>query len=182
MRLYTGKGDQGKTDLLGERVAKDDPRVNALGSLDETSSALGLARALAVTERGKALLVEMQRDLYRVMAELAFTDELRPAAFVMGDDRVAWLEEATDEVGATVELPPAFVLPGESIPGAALDVARAVARRAERDVVVLAQAEVVTNPQILRYLNRLSSLLFILARAEDQAAGAAPVLAKASPS
>jgi cob(I)alamin adenosyltransferase len=178
MRLYTGKGDHGETDLLGERVAKDDPRISALGSLDETSSSLGMARALAATEQARGMLLEMQRDLYRLMAELAFTDELRPAAYVLGEDRVAWLEAATDEVGGGVELPAAFVLPGESVPGAALDVARTVARRAERDVVVLAQAAVVTNPQVLRYLNRLSSLLFVLARAEDQAAGARPVVAK----
>lgn len=178
MRFYTGKGDQGTTDLLGERVGKEDPRIAALGSLDETSSALGLARALAAMGRTRELVIEAQRDLYQVMAELAFTDGLRPDAYRLEDERVRWLEGATDEVSEAVEMPRAFVLPGESVAGAALDVARTVARRAEREVVALAKAEVVTNLQILRYLNRLSSLLFVLARAEDEAAGAAPRRAK----
>ena len=178
MRLFTGKGDQGTTDLLGERVLKDDPRIETLGALDETSSALGLARALAAAERTRDLLVEVQRDLYRLMAELAFTDDLRPAGYALGEERVRRLETLTDELGAEVDLPPQFILPGDSGPGAALDVARAVARRAERHVVALHRAGHVPNPQVLRYLNRLSSLLFILARAEDRAAGVTPLRAK----
>ena len=180
-RLYTGRGDAGETDLLGERVGKDDPRIAALGALDEATSAMGFGRALAAGERTKELLVESQRDLYKIMAELAFTDELRPDAYTLSAERVRWLEEAVDAVTAEVALPPAFVLPGESVPGAALDVARAVARRAEREVVALARAERLANPEVLRYLNRLSSLLFVLARFEDQTAGAAPRRAKQSP-
>ena len=178
MRLFTGKGDQGTTDLLGERVAKDDPRIATLGTLDETSAALGLARALAGVERSRALLVEVQRDLYRVMAELAFTDELRPAGLTLGEDRVRGIEEAIDALTAEVPLAPEFILPGDSVPGAALDVARTVARRAEREAVALAHAGHLGNAQILRYLNRLSSLLFILARFEDREAGVAPLKAK----
>lgn len=178
MRLYTGNGDQGSTDLLGARVGKDDPRIAALGSLDEASSAIGLARALATSERVRDLLIQSQRDLYQIMAELAFIDELRPASAVFGEDRVRWLEEATDGVGKDLQLPPAFVLPGESVAGAALDVARAVARRAEREVVALASAGTEPSLQIRRYLNRLSSLLFVLARLEDHAAGAEPRRAK----
>ncbi len=180
MRLYTGKGDQGATDLLGERVGKDDPRIAALGALDETSSALGLARALAATTHTRELLIETQRDLYQIMAELAFTDEMRPDSYRFDEERVRWLEGETDALSERVELPRAFVLPGESAAGAALDVARTVARRAEREVVALTRAEVVRNPQILRYLNRVSSLLFVLARAEDEAAGAGPRRAKAA--
>lgn len=179
MRLYTGKGDQGTTDLLGDRVAKDDPRIAALGSLDETSSSLGLARALAATERARALLIETQRDLYQIMAELAFTEETLPNSRVFPRERGDWLEATTDEISGEVELPRAFVLPGESVSGAALDIARTVARRAEREVVALGRATMVLNPEILRYLNRLSSLLFVLARFEDNAAGAAPRRAKA---
>lgn len=178
MRLYTGTGDQGSTDLLGDRVGKNDPRIAALGTLDETSSALGLARALAATDRAADTVLETQRDLYQIMAELAFTDDLRPDSAVFAAARGDWLEAATDGLSAEVELPRAFVLPGESVPGAAFDVARTVARRAERDVVALAAAGTAVNPQILRYLNRLSSLLFILARFEDNAAGAPPRRAK----
>jgi len=178
MRLYSGKGDHGTTDLLGERVGKDDPRIAALGALDETSSALGLARAVAATERVRELVVETQRDLYKIMAELAYTDEVRPDARVFPEERVDWLEAATDAATAEVELPRAFILPGESVAGAALDVARSVARRAEREVVGLARTGAVGNAQILRYLNRLSSLLFVLARSEDRAAGTTPRRAK----
>jgi len=179
MRFFTGRGDQGSTDLLGARVEKDDPRIAALGSLDEASAAMGLGRAHATTDRARALLVEAQRDLYRIMAELAFTDDLRPASVAFGADRVAWLEGETDALTDELDLPPQFVLPGDTVPGAALDVARTVARRAERDAVVLDRTGHLPNPEVLRYLNRLSSLLFALARYEDRAAGVTPLKAKA---
>ncbi len=178
MRLFTGKGDQGTTDLLGGRVGKDDPRIETIGALDETTSALGLARALATTERAKDLLVEVQRDLYQVMAELAFTDELRPPSLALGEERVERVGEITDALAAEVDLPPRFILPGDTGPGAALDVARAVARRAEREAVALSHAGHLSNSQILRYLNRLSSFLFVLARYEDREAGVTPTSAK----
>ena len=178
MRFYTGLGDDGTTDLLGARVAKDDPRVEALGALDEASSAIGLGRALATAAGLEETLITAQRDLYRIMAELAFTAELRPQSYELGQERVRWLEEETDRLAGGVDLPREFVLPGESPGGAALDVARTVARRAERQLVVLARSGHEVNPAILGYMNRLSSLLFIAARVEDQAAGAAPRRAK----
>lgn len=181
MRFYTGKGDQGETDLLGDRVDKNDPRIATIGTLDEATSAIGLGRALAQAERTKTLLTEVQRDLYKIMAELAFTDELRPAAYVFGDERVTWLSEQTDAITAEVELPPEFILPGDTVPGAALDVARTVVRRAEREAVALARSGQLDNDEVLRYLNRLSSLLFILARFEDRQAGVVPERAKTRP-
>ena len=180
MRFFTGLGDDGTTDLLGARVAKDDPRVDALGALDEASSAIGLARSLAMEGRVYDDLVAVQRDLYRIMAELAFTSELRPALYDLEADRVDWIGDETDALAATVDLPREFILPGESTPGAALDVARSVTRRAERQVVALTHASHEVNPRILSYLNRLSSLLFIAARVEDRAAGSDPRRAKAS--
>lgn len=180
-RLFTGKGDQGQTDLMGARTGKDDPRIALLGDLDETTSALGLGRALAGSPRTKTLLIDVQRDLYKIMAELAFTDELRPAGYAIGAERVEHLETVTDALTAEVELPPQFVLPGDSVAGATLDLGRTVARRAERHAVALNAAGQPVNPQILRYLNRLSSLLFILARFEDREAGVQPLLAKQRP-
>ncbi len=171
VRFYTGLGDDGTTDLLGARVAKDDPRIDALGSLDEATSSIGLARSLATNERVREDLVAVQRDLYQIMAALAFTPELRPAAYEFPQDRVDWLGAETDAMAASVELPREFILPGESTPGAALDVARSVTRRGERQVVALSHAGHEVNPTILGYLNRLSSLLFIAARIEDHAAG-----------
>ena len=172
MRIYTARGDQGTTDLLGERVGKDDPRIQLLGALDETTSTIGLGRSLASFAGADELLVTAQRDLYQIMAELAFTNEVRPDSLRLSADRVAWLEASIASVQGSVELPRQFVIPGDTTAGAALDVARTVARRAERLAVALANADAIGNPEILRYLNRLSSLLFILARAEDlQATG-----------
>ncbi len=176
--FYTGLGDDGTTDLLGARVAKDDPRIDALGSLDEATSAIGLARSMAADGRVLEDLVAVQRDLYQIMAELAFTPELRPAAYEFAQDRVDWIGAETDALAASVDLPREFILPGESTPGAALDVARSVTRRGERYVVALGHAGHLVNPTILGYLNRLSSLLFIAARIEDRAAGSDPMRAR----
>jgi cob(I)alamin adenosyltransferase len=178
VRIYTARGDQGATDLLGERVGKDDPRIELLGALDETTSAIGLGRSLAQFEAADAMLITSQRDLYQIMAELAFVDDVRPDSLRLGADRVAWLETSIATVQETVTLPREFVVPGDTTSGAALDVARTVARRAERLAVALAHAEAIGNPEILRYLNRLSSLLFILARAEDLRATGTVRLAK----
>jgi cob(I)alamin adenosyltransferase len=176
--MYTGRGDQGETDLLGERVAKDDPRIDLLGTLDESTSAIGLGRAQATVGGLGEVLIQVQRDLYQIMAELAFTDRTRPDSLQLNEDRVTWLEAETDRISSTVTLPREFVLPGETVAGAALDVARTVVRRAERFAVGLNAHQQSINPQILRYLNRLSSLLFIAARAEDLRDNSAVRLAK----
>lgn len=178
MRLFTGKGDAGKTDLLGERVGKDDPRIGLIGALDETTSFIGFARALSADARANEWAIEVQRDLYQIMAELAFVDDLRPDAYVLKAERVARLEELTDQLSGEIELPRHFIVPGETVAGGAFDVARTVARRAERDAVTLLAAGHTLNPEIVRYLNRLSSLLFMLARAEERQAGISAPRAK----
>jgi len=178
MKLYTGRGDQGSTDLLGARVSKTDPRIEALGVLDETSSALGLARAAARTPRTETDLIAVQRDLYKIMAEIAFTTEQYPDRVEIGEDRVLWLEQETDDITGQVPLPREFILPGDTPQGAALDWARVLARRAERRLVTVAEDGHIRNPETLRYLNRLSSLLFALARWEEHDAGMAPKIAK----
>lgn len=167
MKIYTARGDQGQTDLLGERVTKDDPRIDLLGELDESTSSIGFARSLATWGNATELLLTVQRDLYQVMAELAFTDATRPDAYVFPAGRVEWLEESIATVQQSVELPREFVVPGESTPGAALDVSRTVVRRTERAAVRLVEGGNAINAEIIRYLNRLSTLMFILARAED---------------
>jgi cob(I)alamin adenosyltransferase len=179
MKLYTRKGDAGQTDLLGERVSKNDPRIDLIGALDEATSSIGLARSMSTIPRLAEWLIESQRDLYKMMAELAFTDELRPDSFALGVDRVEWLEHLTDGLGDEVALAPHFIVPGDTVPGAALDVARTIVRRAERQAVDLAGPGHVSNDQILRYLNRLSSFLFIAARYEESAAGLVARKAKA---
>jgi cob(I)alamin adenosyltransferase len=182
MRLFTAKGDQGMTDLLGDRVGKDHPIIALIGELDEATSQLGFARAVATSPRTGETLTEVQRDLYKIMAELAFTDEIRPASFTFSGERVTHLETLTDALSAEVELPRQFILPGDTVAGAALDVARSVIRRAERTAVGLANEGQVQNPEIVRYLNRLSSLMFMLARFEDREAGVVPLKAKTQPS
>lgn len=168
MKIYTARGDQGGTDLLGERVTKDDPRIDLLGDLDETTSSIGLARSLVTWNNANDMLITTQRDLYAIMAELAFVDKTRPDAMVFQAERVDWLEAVIAEVQESVSLPREFVISGETTPGAALDVSRTVVRRTERKAVAASHLENSNfNPEIVRYLNRLSSLLFILARAED---------------
>ena len=175
-KLYTGRGDDGTTGLIGgERVPKYDPRPEAYGTLDEASSVMGLARATVKSERSRSLLLESQRHLYCIMGELAATPENIEKFRCLGAEHVAWLEAQTDALGAAVKLPNEFIVPGDSLPGATLDVARAVVRRAERLVVKLMHDGLVSNEQIVRYLNRLSSLLFVLARYEDALAGVSQV-------
>ncbi|MDI3341806.1 MAG: cob(I)yrinic acid a,c-diamide adenosyltransferase [Sphaerobacter sp.] len=176
--FYTRKGDQGYTDLLGGRVPKYAPRPEAYGTLDEATSCLGLARALATSQRTKDILLAVQRDLYILMAELAFTPDMQQKRYHITEEHVARIERETDQLTTEVPLPPHFILPGDTVAGAALDVARTVVRRAERLVVKLAHEGEIENEQVLAYLNRLSSLLFILARFEDQAAGVTPTPAK----
>lgn len=172
MKFYTATGDEGYTDLLGaERVPKYAPRPTAYGTLDEVSSALGLARATARTECSGEILLGIQRHLYQIMTELAATPEAAARFRQTTADDVARLERMIDELEVDIELPNEFVIPGDTLPGAALDLARAVTRRAERIVARLIHQGEFDNREVLRYLNRLSSLLFVLARYEDAAAG-----------
>ena len=171
-KFYTAKGDDGYTGLLGQgRVPKYDPRPEAFGTIDEATSAMGLARATIKSERNRRVLLESQRHLYCIMAELASTPETAKTFECLGADKVEWLEANTDAIAAEVKLPREFIVPGDSLPGATLDLARAVVRRAERLVVKLYHDGLTTNPHIIRYLNRLSSLLFVMARHEDALAG-----------
>lgn len=178
MSFYTRKGDDGTTGLLGEgRVAKYDARIEALGTLDESTAALGVARASARDARSAPLLLEAQRDLYRLMAEAASTPE-NATRFHFDAQRVDWLEEQIESLSQTVETPKEFIVPGDSAAGAALSLARAVVRRAERRVVELFDAGEIKNPDLQKYLNRLSSLLFVLELIENQSAGKETTKAK----
>jgi cob(I)alamin adenosyltransferase len=178
-KLYTRYGDKGFTRLLGEdRVPKYDPRPEAYGTVDEATSFMGLVRAEpAASERTKNLLLTAQRDLWILMGELASTAEVKLSKRIEAA-RTEWLEAETDKLGD--EIPPLtqFVLPGATKVSALLDVARTVIRRAERDVVQLSHQELLHNDEILRYLNRLSALLFAQARYEEHRAGQKSTLTK----
>lgn len=179
MTFYTRTGDDGTTGLLGEgRVTKTHPRIEALGALDESTATLGWARAQARDPRSSGLLLEAQRDLYKLMAEVAATAENADKFHAIDASRVDWLESQIDALSATVTMPREFILPGDTLSGAALSLARAVIRRAERRVVELIEAKEISNPDLPRYLNRLSSLCFVLELVENAAAGKATTLAK----
>jgi cob(I)alamin adenosyltransferase len=170
VRIYTKTGDDGTTGLLyGGRVGKDDPRVDAYGATDEAVAALGIARADASGELS-ALILRLQRELFVAGAELATAVEnqakLKPEQTKVTAAMTASLEGAIDDFEARTRMPKEFVIPGESRAGAALDLARAIVRRAERAAVGLAR-EGAADQEVVRYLNRLADLLFVLARHAD---------------
>jgi cob(I)alamin adenosyltransferase len=176
LKFYTATGDDGTTGLLGEgRVKKYHPRPEAYGMVDEAQAALGMARAAMADREAAQVVLQAQRDLYHLMAELAATKEAAPRFRKIDAARVAWLEAQTDRYGARITLPPEFVIGGDSVPGAALDFARTVIRRSERLVVRLADDALIENRDLIRYLNRLSSLAFVLARYEDALSGQSTV-------
>jgi cob(I)alamin adenosyltransferase len=174
VKIYTRGGDTGDTGLAdGSRVGKDDARVAAYGDVDELSAVLGRARAEAGAGGLDTLLAGVQRDLFAIGAQLA-----DPRATVVGrkpkaavtDEHVLRLEQAIDAREADLPALQAFILPGGTPLGALLHFARTVCRRAERAVVALARSQPV-DPLVLAYLNRLSDLLFVLARHENHARG-----------
>lgn len=168
-RIYTKAGDDGTTGLLyGGRISKADPATEAYGTTDEAVAVLGLARALnedvALAER----LLSLQRQLFVVGADLATNPEergkLQPGVSLVTDGDVDGLETWIDELVTAHPLPNAFIVPGANPVSACLDVARSVVRRAERRVVELRDGGAEVNDAVVRYLNRLSDLLFVLAR------------------
>ena len=172
-RVYTKHGDQGETSLLyGGRVSKNNPYSEAYGITDEAVSAMGLARAMSEDPRVKDTLQGLQRDLFTIAAALAtdpdkyglFQQHFKPVTLEM----VESLEKIIDSLEEDVEMPKVFILPGGSPPSAAIDMARCIIRTAERRVVALKEAALLTNDHILAYLNRLGDLLFVLARYQDR--------------
>ena len=182
-KVYTRSGDEGQTSLgTGERVSKASPLVCAYGEVDELNSFLGLARTKIADPELLKLLERIQNELFVLGADLAVPlpdpaqgesdrqRRIRPA-------EIESLEKAIDHYNETLPPLQEFILPAGNEAGALLHVARAVARRAEREVVRLAQAEKL-NPHVLVYLNRLSDLLFVLARVANRQGGSTEVFAK----
>lgn len=179
LKIYTKTGDAGDTGLFGGgRVPKDHPRVTAYGDVDELNACLGMARAVEMMPRIDEVIAPVQRDLFALGALLATPDhekmreQLEKAR--ISDARVAQLEQAIDDGEAELEPLKAFILPGGTPKAAALHVARTVCRRAERAVIGL-QKEVEVPQVVIIYLNRLSDLLFVLARVANRRAGAGEV-------
>jgi cob(I)alamin adenosyltransferase len=159
--VSTRRGDDGTTTLLGSgRISKSDARIIILGDVDEASSFIGLARAESEGDMAE-LLIGLQRLLYRIMGDVAMSGEKD----VVAESDVQYLDVALDEWRDRTQVPDEFVIPGESRLGALLDVARSVVRRAERSLVAAGYAE--EHPFALRSVNRLSDLLFVVARNAD---------------
>jgi cob(I)alamin adenosyltransferase len=169
MKIYTRTGDRGETGLFGSgRVPKDHPRVEAYGAVDELNALVGLARATGPLERIDAVLLPIQRDLFGLGALLAtpkpekVREQLEKAR--IGSERIAELEATIDASEADLAPLTAFILPGGTPKAATLHVARTVCRRAERRAIALAHTGVDLPDDVIIYLNRLSDLLFVLAR------------------
>src|SRR3990172_6594989 len=177
--FFTGDGDDGSTGLLGPgRLPKHHPRAEAIGALDEAAAALGLARALVNDPQLQAILQTMQRHLYQVMAEVAAPGENASRFRAIGGEQGSRVEGEIDRLSKEVEMPAGFLLGGESIAGGALDLARTVVRRAERRVARLVDQREVENRQLLRYLNRASSICFLLILVSYRRHGIAPTMAR----
>lgn len=172
MKIYTKRGDDGTTGLLyGGRIGKGDLRAEAYGTTDEAVAALGVARVHIADSQLADLVLRLQRELFVVGAELATATEnahkLTPGESQVTADMVDELERQIDAYSARIRMPQEFIIPGESRGSSFLDLARAVIRRAERRVVEAQTAGLVTNGELVRYLNRLSDLVFVLARYEE---------------
>ena len=174
-KVYTRTGDRGETSLVGgKRVSKADLRVDAYGDVDELNSVIGMARTYLSDPGIDEALSRIQNDLFTLGADLASPAEVEVPR--IGEEFIAALEELSDRFLAHLEPLTEFILPGGAASGATLHVARTVARRAERKVVAL-QAQEEINAETITYLNRLSDLLFILARAANKFSGATEKLA-----
>src|SRR5437588_2914818 len=165
-KVTTGTGYTGHTGLLGEqRVPKYDPRPATFGTVDEATSALGLARAMAQDAKVKQIIYQVQQELYLLMGELATPPEnYEKMGLRMTAEHVKRLEQVEEALKQEVEIPNKFIIPGDAVDGAALDLARTIIRRAERMAVKLLHDGIIQNGEVVRYLNRLSDLVFILAR------------------
>lgn len=162
-KYFTARGDEGQTDQLGKtRLSKSHPRIQALGAIDEASAALGVAKAQINQPDLKELIDAIQVDLYRIMTQVSL-EEPDPSNFSdLDPDRLSWLEEMISQYGDPLEKPKGFILPGKNPISAALGMARTVIRRAERETVALQEKGALFSQNSLPYLNRLSSLCFVL--------------------
>ena len=161
--FYTRKGDAGNTGFLGEgRISKNSLRIEALGSVDEANASLGYARSIAIGKKTKEMLLEIQKQLYFLMSEISASPEVSDRFDKIGDDDIIWLEERIQEIESLVDLKREFIIPGENPSSGALSLARAIVRRAERRTIALYEAEEIKKSVLISYLNRLSSLIFVL--------------------
>ncbi len=177
MKIYTKTGDQGETGLFGgPRVAKDDARIEAYGTVDELNSVLGLARSCILPTDLDRLVERIQNELFSLGAQLATPNPSAHQTALIGQAEIARLESAIDEYEARLEPLKQFILPGGTAAASHLHLARTVCRRAERRLVTLVRSSPLPiATELVVYLNRLSDLLFVLARAANHVTGTADV-------
>ena len=170
-KIYTRTGDDGSTGLSdGTRTPKDGARMEAIGTVDELNSTIGMVLAQDLPEPAAACLLRVQHDLFDLGGELSLPDRQ-----LLGPDRVEYLEQQLDEFNAGLPYLQEFILPGGTPAAAACHLARTVCRRAERRLVTFAREHGSANPQLQIYLNRLSDLLFVVARVLARAEGGSEV-------
>lgn len=170
-KIYTRTGDDGTTGLGdGSRINKDSPRVNAMGDVDELNSVIGLILTENISSNIRSTLVQIQHDLFNIGGELSI-----PGYALLKEERITDLEEAIDQLNATLSPLKEFILPGGTRAAAYCHLARTVCRRAERELMQLHHAENVTEAS-RKYLNRLSDLLFVMCRIINKEAGVSDVL------
>lgn len=167
MRCYTRNGDEGKTCIFGGRVDKHDERIDAIGSIDELNSFLGAAASFCRNETAKKILHDLQNDMFSIGAELATVTESMPAGKVaITPHHVEKIEAMIDKIDSQLPQQTKFIIPAGTQAAMMLNVCRTVTRRAERSLVKL-DRESKLNPQLLKYANRLSSLMHVLMRFEN---------------
>lgn len=172
MKPNIGAGDKGTTALLfGRRVSKASPQPEAYGTVDELNSTLGLAKSLCRQEHARGIIDDIQKDLGIVAAEIATEperhDDLGKHGWIVSDEMVKKLEGYIEDIEHRVTMPNKFIIPGATTGAAAIDMARAIVRRAERRVVGLMESGDLINQNVAAYLNRTSDVLFALARFEE---------------
>lgn len=171
MKIYTKKGDSGDTSLFGgDRVPKSNERIEAYGNVDELNSLVGLAASYDLSDEGTQYLRKVQEQLFVLGADLATPLSSQTRIDRIGEQDTQFLEDAIDELEQDLETLKNFILPGGSQPGATLHVARTVCRRAERAAVACQKVDEI-SAECLKYLNRLSDFLFVIARYENKQAG-----------
>jgi cob(I)alamin adenosyltransferase len=172
MSFYTKTGDDGTTGLLGKgRVKKFDLRMEVLGSLDEASAALGLSRAFACSIEIKEIILKIQRQLYLLMGEVASEKDVVNHFQAINQDHVVEIESIIENISKKITIPNEFIVSGDTKGGAFLALARTVIRRSERKLAELIDLGFIENLELLRFVNRLSSLLFVLELYENSIAG-----------
>lgn len=177
--FFTGKGDQGDTGFLGEgRISKTSLRIEAIGTVDEATAAIGLARSLSAGEKTSDILILIQKQLYGLMTEVSASPENVEKFHRIGKTEIDWLEKIVKDLEEIVTIPRDFVLPGETPASGALSLSRAIVRRAERRIISLLDGGEIKNRELVAYLNRLSSLLFVLEVYESSQSGGIVRLAK----